>query len=176
MKLSRERAEAVRLSFCILKRWDNMAGVSKYNDYIQGRLHEIEYLVAAGSPENEVAKFLGISAKTFIKYKKEHKELNDAIKRGLRKAIPEVRNALFRSAVGYTYTEKKTYKKKTPQGDVVDYIEITEKVAHPNPTSIAMYLRNHDPDWIDKDKLSNDMKQREIELRERLAEARLEEW
>ena len=149
-----------------------MAGrKSKYDEYVKPRLDEIREAAAAGVDDKIIADDLGISPQTFCEYKKAHPELADALKRGRARATIRAWSALMRCVEGFSYEEKKSYKRKNKKGIDVGGVEITEKYYPPNPAAIAMVLRNWDEDFTDKDKTTIDLKKQEAELRKMIAEA-----
>ena len=73
-------------------------------------------------------------------------DIKDTIKRGKEVVDRQVENALFKSAVGYEYTE--ITKELTDSGMKVTK-RVTKQVA--NPTSAIFWLKNRKPDeWRDK--------------------------
>ena len=84
---------------------------SKYEEYIKPRIKDIEAYARVGCKDGEIANALGVTAKTFSKYKKTEPEVSKALLRGRQKAIPDVKNALYRRAVGYDYEESKATKR-----------------------------------------------------------------
>lgn len=138
-----------------------------YQERIEPRLDEIKKWYSIGVSEEQVYKNLGVGRTTYYKYKKSKPELQEAIKAGVMPIVVQVRSALVKSALGYTYTEKKTYIKNEPTADgktkPVTYEEITERYAQPNVASCNLLLKN-----LDKDNWANDpqaMRMRELELK-----------
>lgn len=138
-----------------------------YNERIKPRLKEIKEWYSIGVSEEQVIKNLGIGRTTFYKYKKSEPELQETIKAGVIPVVVAVRSALLKSALGYTYTERKVYTKNEPGSDgknkPVSYEEITEKYSGPNVASCNLLLKN-----LDKDNWANDpqtLKMRELELK-----------
>ena len=82
-----------------------MAGrPSKYDTHVKARFPE---WLQTGATEAEIAENLGIHKSVFCKYKNQYKELNDLCKNGRKKAVQEIKAALFKRATGFTYTETK---------------------------------------------------------------------
>ena len=138
-----------------------------YKERIEPRLTEIKEWYSIGVSEEQVYKNLGVGRTTFYKYKKSKPELQEAIRSGVIPIVVKVRSALVKSALGFTYTEKKTYIKQEPDGTgkikPVSYEEITERYAQPNVASCNLLLKN-----LDKDNWANDpqaMRMRELELK-----------
>lgn len=138
-----------------------------YKERIEPRLAEIKEWYSIGVSEEQVYKNLGVGRTTYYKYKKSKPELQEAIRAGVIPIVVKVRSALVKSALGFTYTEKKTYIKNEPTADgktkPVTYEEITERYAQPNVASCNLLLKN-----LDKDNWANDpqaMRMRELELK-----------
>lgn len=61
-------------------------------------LNKVEALAALGDTQEEIARSLGISSRTFDNRKRESAEFADAIKRGREKGITQIENVLFKAA------------------------------------------------------------------------------
>ena len=116
-----------------------------YESQVKPKLSTISGMYRDGHTLDEIADYLGIGLSTLCKYRNQHPELDDALKRGNAEAVYEVENALFKSACGYYYTEEEINKKT---GEVV---EVT-KYSKPNTTSMIFWLKNRAPNgkWRDK--------------------------
>ena len=146
---------------------------SKYDTEIKPHIPEIREAVKNGATITEIAQALGIAESTLYKYKAEKKELSDAFARGRANIIIQIRGALLKKALGYEYQEKKQYVKKDEDGESVTYTEITTKHQPPSETAGAMLLRNYDENWLDKDSVTTQLKQQELELKRMNAEANI---
>lgn len=144
---------------------------SIYDTHIAPHLEEIKEAVKNGATIKEVAAALDIAESTLNKYKAEKKELMDAFARGRANIVIQIRGALLKKALGYEYQEKKQYIKKDEDGESVTYTEITTKHQPPSETAGAMLLRNYDENWLDKDNVTVQLKQQELELRKAIAES-----
>ena len=144
---------------------------SKYDTEIKPHLEEIKQAVRNGATVDEIANALGIAKSTLYKYKAEKAELSDAFTHGRAKVIIDIRAALLKKALGYEYEEKKQYVRKDEDGNPVVYTEITTKHQPPSETAGAMLLRNYDEKWLDKDNVTMQLKQQELELRKMIAES-----
>ena len=139
---------------------------SKWDTHVLPRLADIEDWISKGASEKDVCSALNISQDTWIVYKKEHSELSECLTRARAKSVLNVKNALYESAIGFTIKTKKSYIRKDKEtGKAMQYIEETERHEPPNPQSIAMYLRNNDSEWKDRDSTSYDFKAMELELK-----------
>lgn len=144
---------------------------SKYDTHIAPHLEQIKKAVKDGATVKEIADALGIAESTLNKYKAEKPELSAAFACGRANIIVEIRAALLKKALGYEYQEKKQYIRKDPNGENVQYTEITTKHQPPSETAGAMLLRNYDETWLDKDNVTTQLKQQELELRKAIAES-----
>lgn len=146
---------------------------SIYDTEIKPHLDEIREAVKNGATIKEIAQALGIAESTLHKYKAEKKELMDAFTHGRANIVIQIRGALLKKALGYEYQEKKQYIKKDEDGESITYTEITTKHQPPSETAGAMLLRNYDESWLDKDSITTQLKQQELELKKMNAEANI---
>lgn len=136
---------------------------SKWDD-VKEKLILIEGWARNGLTDEQIAKNLGISKDTFYKYKKDHADFSDALKRGKEVIDFEVENALLKRALGYEYTEvtKERIMKKDERGQPVVNIhgvplyemvvtKTVKKEVVPDTTAQIFWLKNRRPkDWRDK--------------------------
>lgn len=116
---------------------------SKYFTHVEPKLTLIEGWARDGLTDEQIAKNLGISKTSLYKYKEEHIELFELLKKGKEIIDYEVENALLKRALGYEYDEV-TYEhgKETKR--------VTKQVA-PDTTAQIFWLKNRRPDkWRDK--------------------------
>ena len=156
-------------------RGDSMAGKArhsgrknKYESYVKPYLKEISQWVQT-MDEEQIARRLGVGVSTWHAYKNQHPELLDAIKSGRQDLISDIKSALKQRAKGFKYTEKKTYTKIGDNGAAV-YEETTTKYAPPDVAACNSILQNLDPEWR-RDKALYELRKKEVELKQRLAEA-----
>lgn len=120
-----------------------MVAKGKYERVVQPKLLVIEGWARDGLTLDQIAGNLRISKTTLIKYRGEHNELMNALKSGKEESDTAVVNALFRSAIGFSYTEEMI----TPQGRVVE----VHKFQAPSTTAQIFWLKNRRPEqWRDK--------------------------
>ena len=143
---------------------------SAYDTHIAPHLDKIREWVKGGATVEEIAKALDVAASTLHKYKTEKTELAEAFACGRANIVIQIRGALLKKALGYEYQEKKQYIKKDEDGEQVTYTEITTKHQPPSETAGAMLLRNYDDTWLDKDSITTQLKQQELELRRKIAD------
>lgn len=144
-----------------------MARKSKYEEYVKPNLQKITEWSGSGAKDEEICKALGISTSTFYEYKKKYSELSDALRVGRQKVVLNIKAALYKRATGFTYEEKKGIKKDGKQVAV----EIYQRYCPPDTTAAQLLLRNYDDTWRDKDATTNDFKEKELKLRQAIAEA-----
>ena len=118
-----------------------------YTERIKPRLNEIKEWYSIGVSEEQVIKNLGIGRTTYYKYKKSEPELQETIKAGVIPVVVAVRSALLKSALGFSYTETKTYiGYPDKNGNRKTRKEITETVVPPNVTACMAWLNNRKPE------------------------------
>ncbi len=115
---------------------------------IKDKLGLVEGWKRDGLTDEQIAKNLGVSKHSLIKWKKEKPDFLDAIKKGKEVSDYELENALHKRATGYYYKEETV----TNKGDVVQ----VEKYEHANPTSLIFALKNRLPKKY-RDKVEQDI-------------------
>lgn len=138
-----------------------------------GRISE---WLAGGMLEKTIAKNLGISVSSWEKYKVEHSELTEAIKKGNKTIVQKVEDALIRRALGYSYTETKTIVREDRDGNQTTNIETVEKHLPPDVGAACFVLKNKDKEHWQNDPKLTELRKREIELRKAIAEGRGDIW
>lgn len=147
-----------------------MAGCrSKYQTHIQPFFDKIDKLLNDGASEEQVALHLGISYASWNNYKKKYPEFDELCRKPRPKLVQELRSALVKRALGFTYEEKKQYITEDENGKKKKHTEITTKQALPDTTAIFGALNIYDPDYV-KDKKAHELKEQELELRRQIAE------
>lgn len=147
-----------------------MAGrKGKYESHVKPFFELIDKLLNEGATEEQVAKRLGVSYAAFNNYKRDHSELRELCEKPRAGLIEDLRGALVKRALGFTYEEKKQYITEDEQGNKKKHTEITTKQALPDTTAIFGALNIYDPDYV-KDKKQHELKQQELELRRQMAD------
>lgn len=119
--------------------------------------------------ELQIGKNLGISKTTMEEYKKQYPDFKNALKRGKEPFIAEVENALAKRALGFDYTETKTYI-KIEDGREVQYQERTTKYYPPDVAACSILLKNKDRgNWADNP-MKIDLEREFLELRKKAEE------
>lgn len=145
-----------------------MANRSKYETHVLPYLDKIaewyEFL-----NEGQIAKRLGVAAKTFIGYKKEHPELAECLKKGREELVVELKETLKRKAKGYTYTETKRTIREI-EGKRVTLVEEFERHAQPDVGAIHLLLKNLDDTWRNDDAETMKIKKEQVKIAKEKAE------
>lgn len=141
-----------------------------YDTVIKPKFNDIVLWAKAGATNVEIASALGIGLSTFQDHIANNAELRDALKEAKMSGVPEVKMALYKRAIGYEYEEVKTSVRPGKDGELMQFTEVTKKQALPDVGAIQTYLRNFSEGFRDRDKLTYDFKQMEIELKKQIAE------
>jgi len=146
-----------------------MGRLNKYETHVKPRLKEIPKLYETMT-EAQIARELGVAVSSFEKYKTEYPELIEALKKGKKDLVEELKASLKKKAKGYTYEETKvTQRREGHQTTVVK--ETYTKVAHPDTGAIHLLLKNLDPEWHNDDKKTIEMKKEQLKIAKEKAEA-----
>ncbi|MDN5236497.1 helix-turn-helix domain-containing protein [Staphylococcus aureus] len=133
-----------------------MARIELYEKLdIVNKLGLVEGWKRDGLTDEQIARNLGVSKHTLIKWKKNIPDFLDAIKKGKEVSDYELENALHIRAVGYYYEEETV----TNKGEVVKI----KKYEHANPTSLIFALKNRLPHKY-RDKVEQEITNRNIEI------------
>lgn len=123
---------------------------SKYETHVLPKLDEIEEWAKSGLIDIQICNNLGIGKDSFYKYKNEHIEFSDALKRGKEVIDLEVENALLKRALGYRYEEITKEPVKNNPTQLQTTKQVTKEVL-PDVTAQIFWLKNRRPeDWRDK--------------------------
>lgn len=127
---------------------------------IESKLTLIEGWARNGLTDEQIAKNLGISKTTFYKYRDEHSELSELLKKSKEKVDFEVENALLKKALGYSY-EEKTYE-TVFNPNLGKYVEtLTKRVVKqvsPDTTAQIFWLKNRKAkEWREKQEIENNV-------------------
>lgn len=116
---------------------------------IEPNLEKIKKMYEGGALEKDIIADLQIAPSTYYKYKNEKTELAEIEKDCHALKVDEIKNAMFKRAIGYEYKEKKIYTRK-PKGsknpDDVEFVYMEEYQKHqpPDPTSGLILLKHWD--------------------------------
>lgn len=102
-----------------------------------------------GLTDEQIAKNIGISRSTLGAWKNRFSSISDTLKKGKEIVDIQVENALYKRAVGYTTTEKRTEISLKDSKTVT----ITKEVP-PDVTAAIFWLKNRKPEaWRDKSEI-----------------------
>lgn len=142
---------------------------SLYETHIQPYLEYIDKQLNNGASEKQIAETLGIAYPTWNKYKREYEELNELCSKPRVKLVEQLRSALVKKALGFTYKEEKVYTAYDDKGNEIVRKETTYKESLPETTAIFGALNLYDDEYV-KDKKAHELKEREVKLKEQQAE------
>ena len=152
----------------------------KYDTHIKPFLEQIKKMLNEGASEKQVAESLGVSYASWNNYKRDYPELLELCNAPRTELVEELRSALVKKALGYSYEEKEQYIKqevdpitKKPIGNPIMHTKIVTKQALPDTTAIFGALNIYDTDYV-KDRKQYELKQQELELRRMTAE--MKDW
>lgn len=118
----------------------------------------LEGWAKAGLTDDEIAKNCGVGRSTLAKWKKQHPDIDRAIRVGKEVADYIVENALHRRATGYTVKEIKKYITQVDGKQIARIIE-AERHIPPDTTAIIFWLKNRKPqEWRDRKDQMIDMR------------------
>lgn len=133
-----------------------------WRDKIEPRLEEIEGWAENGVTETGCAANLLIDRKTFAKYKRTKRALQEAIFRGQQKAAKQLRHALMTAALGGEHKDERAYEVTDEHGRTKVFRELKKYYIPPNVHACNLLLRNLDRDnWTEAPAASTSEKARE---------------
>lgn len=152
--------------------------MSIYEEKVKPNLDKIKDMASSGLTQKQIAESLGVKLRTMVQYIEQEEELRKAISSGRDIAIRDVENAMFNSAIGGKVTIKKGMKvKKTiyengkKKGEVETVEPYDEEVyVKPDTQAGIFLLKNWAKDRYSADPIMHDLKRREVELKEKLAD------
>lgn len=152
-----------------------MARPCNYNKLIEPYLDNIAQMALTMS-EEQIAQTLGVGYSTFKRYKRDYKPLQDAVKRGRKVLVMELKNALIQKAKGFEYTETKEVKEINEDTKKLETvrIETAKKRTAPDVAAINLLLKNYDKENWANDPQMLALRKKELELKEKSVEAN--EW
>jgi Response regulator containing a CheY-like receiver domain and an HTH DNA-binding domain len=151
---------------------------NKYDEVILPRLEEIKKLLAKGTSEKEIANYLGISYTTWKTHKRNIPSFSTVVKDSRRKAIDDLENAMFTSALGFTKKIKKAMKLKEVVYEngkrlkEIERIEFYEEEVYIPPSVACMQflLKNWAKERYSNNPAELEVKKKEFELNKKVKE------
>lgn len=146
---------------------------SKYDSHVKPHLDKITKWTEDLTDE-QIAARLKISRKSFIEYKKQHPELVEALEKGKKRLVVELKDTLKKKAKGFYYEEVKTVKIHNPDSDAepewIEKVEINRKYAQPDTGAAHLLLKNLDPTWRNDDAETMKLKKQQVEIQKQKLE------
>lgn len=146
---------------------------SKYDSHVKPHLDKITKWTEDLTDE-QIAARLKISRKSFIEYKKQHPELVEALEKGKKRLVVELKNTLKKKAKGFYYEEVKTVKIHNPDSEAepewIEKVEINRKYAQPDTGAAHLLLKNLDPTWRNDDAETMKLKKQQVEIQKQKLE------
>lgn len=125
-----------------------MAGTSKYQQWLEpDKLTLLKGWARDGLTDAQIAKNMEIALCTLYAWKKAHKPISDALKKGKEIIDYEVETTLLKRAMGYDYMEERV------EVDCNGNQKTTQIMKHVpgEPVAMIFWLKNRRPDkWRDK--------------------------
>lgn len=150
-------------------------GRKSSKDYLVSKLDDIKKLASKGFSEQEIIEYLGISKSTYYKYKYEIKELTECLQEGRSKAIEELENMTYKTAMGFDYKEEKMIIQLDENGNPIRRTkEVYTKYQPPNPAQQQYLLNNWTKGEYTKDPLIAKFREEELKLKKE--SAKYDEW
>ena len=140
-----------------------------YETIIKPRFDDILKWLRSGATEEQICKNLGISQQTFYKYKQENTEFSEFLIKGRQNLVEQLRGALIKKALGFDYNESKVIT-KVVDGQEQTTTEITTKAALPDVAALNLCLKNYDPENWANDPQALKLKEKELELKQKIAQ------
>lgn len=140
-----------------------------YATQVQPRLSEIPDMVGTMT-EEQIAKRLGVSRRSFEKYKQAHPELRAALLKGREDLVQDLKITLKKKAQGFYFKETKTTIREE-NGRKIKVIEQFEKYAQPDTGAIHLLLKNLDDSWRNDDRETMELKRQRLEMEKEKNEA-----
>ena len=138
---------------------------SKYSTEVEPYLDKIREWASDGATEKEICGVLQISTSTFYEYKNKYSELSRALKKGRKELVLEIRGALKKKALGFTYEESKQYISEDQDGKKKIHTEKYKKYSPPSEAAGNMLLKNYDETWISTSPELLKLREQELELK-----------
>lgn len=142
-------------------------GRKSKKDFILSKLDDIKKLAREGKSEKEIIKYLGIGSSTYFKHKAEIVELQECVQNGRSKAIEELENITYKTAMGFEYQEEKMIIQLDENGNPVKRTkEIYKKYQPGNPAQQQYLLNNWTKGKYTKDPLVAKFREEELKMKQ----------
>lgn len=141
---------------------------NKYETHVKPFLPQIEKWCNTMT-EIQICKRLGVGKSAWNAYKKEYPELLDTLKKGRQDLVAELKSTLIKRAKGFQYQETKEIR----DSEGYSRTETITRSALPDVAALNLLLKNYDKDNWANDPQAMELRRRELELREKQAEANM---
>lgn len=133
-----------------------LIAAGKYREWLEpDGLARISQWAREGLTDEQIARKMGISARTYYTWQQDHPQISQAIKKGKAPVDIQVENALLKRALGYEYEEISVEEEDLPTGRTGEDGEpivirrtrtrrVTKQVA-PDVTAQIYWLNNRRP-------------------------------
>lgn len=121
----------------------------------------VEKLCKLGVTDQELSEILEVDVATVHRWKNEHQEFRDAIKRGKEFADANVADRLYQRAMGFEHDseEIKVVGIGNNGGSVVERVPV-RKVYPPDSTAAIFWLKNRRPkEWREKQEIQHSLQE-----------------
>lgn len=120
----------------------------KYQEWLTNEgLLRLQGWARDGLTDEQIAENIGINVCTLYDWKNKYPNIADALKDGKDVADRQVENALFKSALGYTFDEVT----KELKDDELVVTKVVHKEVQPNTTAQIFWLKNRKrAEWRDR--------------------------
>ncbi|KDE46301.1 UNVERIFIED_ORG: hypothetical protein BDK47_13332 [Anoxybacillus amylolyticus] len=127
----------------------------KYDEWLtEEGLLLIEGWARDGLTDEQIAHNMGIGVSTLYKWKNDHVEILEALKKGKEVIDRQVENALLKKALGYKYQE--VTKELDQKTGLMVTTKVVEKEVAPDTTALIFWLKNRKPEmWRDKQNIEH---------------------
>lgn len=120
-------------------------------------LLQIEGWARRGLTNEQIARNIGVSQKTFYVWLNKYGEIGEALKKGRAPLNIELENALIKKALGYTDVESVTTEIKKVEGTTEERVKTVKRTYPPDTGAAIFLLKNRLADYYqDKPKTEQD--------------------
>lgn len=145
---------------------------AKYKEWLEeSSLIRIESWASDGLTNEQIAKNMGITAKTLREWCRMYSAIGSALKRGREPVVREIENALIKNAKGFEYEETVTDIFIDEDGTRRQKVSKHKRYKPPDTSAAIFLLKNYKPN---KYRNYNDLTKRQIEAEVRKLEAEAE--
>ena len=125
-----------------------------YEDWLtEDGLIRLESYARDGLTDEQIAKEIGVTTATLYNWKKAHKPIVEALKRGKAPVDAGVEKSLLQRAMGYDVVERTSALQRDPETGEMAMVVVKEVTKHipPDTTAQIFWLKNRKPaQWRDK--------------------------